>query len=103
MLVTLRKLLVGLVLAFSIGSASANVITDWDAKAVAIIAPAVPAPLNQREAAMVDIAMFDAVNAIERRYQPYLFKQVAPSGTSQEAAAAAAAAAVIGGLHPEAT
>jgi PAP2 superfamily len=103
MLVTLRKLLVGLVLAFPIGSASANVITDWDAKAVAIIAPAVPAPLNQREAAMVSLAMFDAINAIERRYQPYLFKQGAPSGTSQEAAAAAAAAAVISGLHPEAT
>ena len=98
----LRKLLVSLSLASSIAPASANVIADWDAKAVAIIAPAVPAPLSQREAAIVNVAMFDAVNAIEQRYQPYLFKQGAAPDTSQEAAAAAAAAAVIIGLHPQA-
>ena len=97
----LRKLLVCLSLLGPI-PASANVIADWDAKAVAIIAPAVPAPLSQREAAIVNVAMFDAVNAIGGRYQPYLFKQGAAPGTSQEAAAAAAAAAVIIGLHPEA-
>src|SRR5215813_9739140 len=96
-----RKLLAGLVLAFPIVPASANVIVDWDAKAVAIIAPAVPAPLNQREAAMVDVAMFDAVNAIERRYQSYLYTQGPAPETSQDAAAAAAAAAVLTGLHPE--
>lgn len=98
---TLRKLLVCLSLASPIASASANVIADWDARAVAIIAPAVPAPLSQREAAIVNVAMFDAVNAIEQRYPPYLFKQGAAPGTSQETAAAAAAAAVIIGLHPE--
>ncbi|WP_249144157.1 vanadium-dependent haloperoxidase [Bradyrhizobium lablabi] len=98
----LRKLLLGVALACPIASASANVIADWDAKAVAIIAPAVPAPLSQREAAMVNVAMFDAVNAIGRRYQPYLFKQDSAPETSQEAAAAAAAAAVLTGLHPEA-
>ena len=98
----LRRLLVCLSFASPVTSASANVIADWDAKAVAIIAPAVPAPLSQREAAIVNVAMFDAVNAIEQRYQPFLFKQGAAPGTSQEAAAAAAAAAVIIGLHPEA-
>ena len=97
----LRKLLVCLSFASPIAPASANVIADWDARAVAIIAPVVPAPLSQREAAIVNVAMFDAVNAIEQRYQPYLFKQSAAPGTSQEAAAAAAAAAVIVGLHPE--
>ena len=46
----------------------ADVITDWDAKASAV---ASPAALGERELAIVDIAMFDAVNSIEPRYKPY--------------------------------
>ena len=42
----------------------ANVITDWDEKAVAMAAPGAA---GQRELAMVHAAMFDAVNSIERR------------------------------------
>jgi hypothetical protein len=57
-------------------SASANVITDWDEKAVAIIAPMASLgktpPDMERLMAMVHAAMFDAVNSIERRYHPYL-------------------------------
>jgi hypothetical protein len=78
--------------------AMANVITDWDAKAVAVAAPA---PQGQRELAMVHVAMFDAVNAIERRYRPYLVQLTALRTTSQEAAAATAAGTVLVGLHPE--
>ena len=44
---------------------------------------------------MVHAAMFDAVNSIERRYQPYLVQLPADPATSREAAAAAAAAAVL--------
>ena len=83
----------------AITSARANVITDWDVKAVAIAAPGA---LGQRELAMVHVAMFDAVNSIERRYRPYLVQLAAPRTTSQEAAAAMAAGAVLAGLHPEA-
>jgi hypothetical protein len=79
--------------------AVANVITDWDAKAVGAVAPA---PLGQRELAMVHVAMFDAVNSIERRYRPYLVQLKALTTTSQEAAAATAAGTVLVGLHPEA-
>jgi hypothetical protein len=79
--------------------AQANVITDWDARAVALAAPAAP---GERELAIVHVAMFDAVNSIERRYQPYLVDLTAPKTTSQEAAAAAAAGVVLAGLHPEA-
>jgi hypothetical protein len=75
----------------------ANVITDWDAKAVAVVAPA---PVGQRELAMVHVAMFDAVNSIERRYRPYLIQLTAPKTTSQDAAAATAAGAVLAGLYP---
>jgi len=75
--------------------AGANVITDWDAKAVAFAAPG---STGEREVAMVHIAMFDAVNSIERRYRPYLVQLATPKATSQEAAAAAAAGTVLAGL-----
>jgi hypothetical protein len=64
---TLAKLMLGSAVACAASSASANVIVDWDAKAVAVIAKGTPAPLSQWEAALVNIAMFDAVNAIDRR------------------------------------
>jgi len=75
-------------------AASANVITDWDEKAVAIVTPMSPYTA-QRVMGMVHIAMFDAVNSIERRYRPYLVQLPADPATSKEAAAASAAAAVL--------
>jgi hypothetical protein len=82
-------------------SARANVITDWDDKAVVVVAPmaslANTTPyMAERIMAMVHAAMFDAVNSIEPRYRPYLVQLPADSATSKEAAAAAAAAAVLG-------
>src|ERR1700733_16233622 len=82
-------------------SANANVITDWDGKAVALVMPAGPLGVSQqiytaqRMMGMVHAAMFDAVNSIERRYEPYLVQLPADPTTSKEAAAAAAAAAVL--------
>jgi hypothetical protein len=81
-------------------SASADVITDWDEKAVVVVAPMAalgnPVPYAaQRLMGMVHAAMFDAVNSIEPRYRPYLVQLPADSATSKEAAAAAAAAAIL--------
>jgi PAP2 superfamily len=83
-----------------VASASANVITDWDEKALVVVAPLAglggTSPyMAQRMMGIVHIAMFDAVNSIERRYQPYLVQLAAASTTSKEAAAAAAAAAAL--------
>ncbi|MFZ0113270.1 MAG: vanadium-dependent haloperoxidase [Xanthobacteraceae bacterium] len=81
--------------------AYANVITDWDEKAIAAVAPlAGVAPpympyVAYRMMGMVHAAMFDAVNSIERRHQPYLVQLPADATTSKEAAAAAAAATVL--------
>jgi hypothetical protein len=93
---------IGIWLAIGVpASASANVITDWDEKAVAVVMPAGSAGVSlqvytaQRIMGMVHVAMFDAVNSIERRYQPYLVQLPTEPGTSKEAAAAAAAAAVL--------
>src|SRR5678816_1649622 len=77
-------------------SASANVITDWDEKAIAVVFPTGPVAVSQqvytaqRMMGMVHVAMFDAVNSIERRYRPYLVQLPADPATSKEAAAAAA-------------
>lgn len=81
--------------------ACANVITDWDEKGIAAVAPLAtgPAPYAPyaayRMMGIVHLAMFDAVNSIERRYRPYLVQLSADPAASKEAAAAAAAAAVL--------
>ena len=81
-------------------SAFANVITDWDDKALVAVSPMASLGgtnpyMAQRMMAMVHAAMFDTVNSIERRYQPYLVQLPADPTTSKEAAAAAAAAKVL--------
>jgi hypothetical protein len=82
--------------------AFADAITDWNEKAVAFVTPRMPPPAAQRVMAIVQVAMFDAVNSIERRYRPYLVQLPAAPASSKEAAAAAAAAGVLLGLHPQA-
>jgi hypothetical protein len=76
----------------------ADVITDWDAKASTV---ASPAALGERELAIVDIAMFDAVNSISPKYRSYLVKEDGFSDASAEAAAASAAASALEKLHPQ--
>jgi hypothetical protein len=83
------------------GPACANVITDWDEKAIAAVGPlaSVPSPYTPyaayRMMGIVHAAMFDAVNSIERRHRPYLVQLPADPATLKEAAAAAAAATVL--------
>jgi hypothetical protein len=79
----------------------ADVLTDWNEKTVAFVTPRMVPAAGQRVVATVQIAMFDAINSVERRYRPYLV-QLPATTTSREAAAAAAAATVLAGLHPQA-
>ena len=79
-------------------SCHADVITDWDAKASAV---ASPAALGQRELAIVDVAMFDAVNSVHRYYRPYVVMKDGFSDASAEVAAASAAANALEHLHPQ--
>ena len=80
--------------------ARANVISDWDEKALAVVAP-MPPYTAQRLIGMVHLAMFDAVNSIERRYRPYLVELKAERTTAKEAAAATAAATVLATIDPK--
>jgi hypothetical protein len=95
----LRGVAVAAALAVLPAPAAANVITDWDQKGVAL---ASPGAAGEREMAIMHLAMFDAVNSIERRYRPYLVQIATPPTTSEDAAAAGAAAAVMTALHPQA-
>src|SRR5262249_26404630 len=81
-------------------SALANVITDWDEKAVAVVTPmsslgGTSPYMAVRMMGMVHAAMFEAVNSIEQRYRPYLVQLPADPKTSKEAAAATAAATIL--------
>lgn len=84
------------------GLARADVIMDWNAKADAIAAEkqVLPAP-HSRVISMMHVAMFEAVNAIDRRYTPYKLDLVADRSTSREAAAATAAHDVLLSIYPD--
>ena len=82
--------------------ARTDVIMDWNAKADAIAAEKqiTPSP-HARALAILHVAMFEAVNAIERRYNPYKLNLIADRSTSKEAAAASAGYHVLVALYPD--
>jgi hypothetical protein len=88
-------------------TASANVVTDWDAKAMEVIQGNAPAPPPQigpigglRIATIMHIAIFQAVNTIEPCYEPYQGQVLPQVSASLEAAATAAASTVLMKLLP---
>jgi hypothetical protein len=81
----------------------ADSVTDWNAIASnAIVTTAgQPPPVSALSFAMVQAAVYDAVNAIDQvRYQPYLVAPRANPWDSRDAAVAAAAYHVLIGLFP---
>ena len=80
-------------------AARADVVLDWNAIAVTVTTS--PDPYGQSRAlAITQLAVFEAVNAIVRKYDPYLDTIVAPMGASTDAAAIAAAHAVLKNYYP---
>ena len=70
-------------------TASADVVTDWNRTMVdALEIAKTPPPPAARAAAIVQSAVFDAVNGIARRYTPVHVPPAAPPGASRAAAAA---------------
>ena len=104
MLLNLRWMAPIMILSGLGGPVSADVITDWNEKTVAFVTKhRLLPPQAERVVASVHVAMFDAVNSVERRYQPYRLAVTTAKGTSKEAAAAVAAGMVLAGLHPNET
>ena len=82
--------------------ASADVIMDWNAQSDAIVAQKQIRPTTHaRTQTLLHLAMFEAVNAIERRYVPYKLNLSADRNTSKEAAAASAAHDVLISIYPD--
>ncbi len=83
--------------------AKADVVTDWNETTLATQAAvpgAIRTPPAARALAMVHIAIFDSVNAVDRKYTPYAVGPFADHSASPETAAAAAAHSVLVSLYP---
>jgi hypothetical protein len=83
--------------------ARADTVSDWnDTASTAIVGVAKqPPPVAVMSFAMVQGAVYDAVEAIDGRYRPYLVAPPARRGDSEDAAAATAAFRVLAGLFPD--
>ena len=77
----------------------ADVVIEWN-QLLQTTLPATIGPTSPRYYAMLHIAMFDAINAVERDYEPYRVRLHHASSGSPEAAAAQAAHDVLSGLFP---
>lgn len=81
--------------------ARADAVLDWNAIAVDTAAANKQNPFAQgRTAAIVQLAVFEAVNSITHEYQPYLGTVHAPRGASAQAAAIEAAYKVLSTYFP---
>src|SRR6476660_293347 len=80
--------------------AAGDAVTVWNANAAAAATAACIAPVSDplhesRIDAMMHVAIHDALNAIDRRYQPYALNSVYEPGASPDAAVASAARDVL--------
>lgn len=93
-----------IVLAFALSSAAAaraDAVLDWNVIAVNTAVANKQNPFAQaRYGAIVQLAVFEAVNSITHKYQPYLGTITAPSDASPDAAAIEAAYQVLSTYFP---
>ena len=84
----------------ALGEARADVITDWNATTQAVlVAKAHQGPPGY---ALVHVAMYDAVNAVDGRYSVFAVRPTSSgNGASKEAAAATAAYRVLISVYPD--
>jgi len=82
------------------GSVSADAVTEWNDITMAAVTASRPGPAGMLDVALVQVAVHDAVQAIERRYEPYHVEIKGAKG-SRSAAVAAAAHDVLAGMYPD--
>src|SRR5689334_1218676 len=98
---TLRLCTLMAVLWFGSALANADVVLDWNVIAVNTAVANAHNPFAQaRTAAIVQLAVFESVNAITGEYHPYLGTIVAPPDASPDAAAIQAAYRVLRTYFP---
>jgi hypothetical protein len=98
------KRIAGLMLCGLLGGAGpacadTDAVVDWNQITVDAVTTGRPGPIGIVDIALVHIAVHDAVQAIERRFEPYLFEMERASG-KRSAAVAAAAHDVLVGMYP---
>ena len=81
------------------GPAHADAVVDWNEIAQPAIAAGRPGPIGAMDSALVQVAVHDAVQAIDKRFEPYHVEVKGAQG-SRAAAAAAAAHGVLVGIYP---
>src|SRR5438034_10803973 len=94
-------LFAGFALVTAVSPAGADVITDWNQKAVPLVTKYSPGAPAYRDLAIMHLALYQCVNSVAPRYEPYEAKLDAPAKVSQEAPAPVAAAVVLSRLHPD--
>ncbi len=92
-------MLCGLLGAAQPALADVDAVVDWNQITVDAVTVGRPGPIGIVDIALVQIAVHDAVQAIDRRFEPYHFEVEHASG-SRSAAAAAAAHDVLVGMYP---
>jgi hypothetical protein len=100
---TSKYLQIGLLAVSSLTSpmASSDVITEWNIKAGDIVGDAkLGTPPSNRVLAIVHTAMYEAANAVTKRYPPDALNVEAAPGASLEAAIAAASRTTLAKLLP---
>jgi hypothetical protein len=93
------SVLVAVIFALAPG-ARADVVTDANARAAEVASKHPATPIAVRTMAIVQVSVFDAVNAITGRYPPFRATVAAPAGASAEAAVAAATRTALLKLMP---
>ena len=81
--------------------ARADVVTEANARAAEIASRTPSTPFSVRAMALTQVAVFEAVNAITRRYPPIHARLEAAPGAAVAAAVAAATHAVLAKLRPD--
>lgn len=81
------------------GAASADAVTDWNDIANNAVAVGRPGPIGIQDLALVQLAVHDAVQSYEHRFEPYYAEIVGAKG-SKSAAVAAAAHGVLVAFYP---
>jgi hypothetical protein len=83
----------------ALGTDGGNAVTDWNAIASGMMLEVGPV-IDSRAMAILHAAIHDAVNAVERRYEPYTLSERPTAGANVDAAVASAARDVLVALVP---
>jgi hypothetical protein len=81
--------------------AAPDAVLRWNEAALAAVkADNTPPPMAARNLAIIHVAVYDAVNAIEKTHKPFRVEMEAPVGAAPEVAAAVAAHRALVALYP---